>query len=56
MLKGPNEIFPFNFTILIFLDISIFFSLNFSSIRIAVNGVAYISQFNKGHMCATAPI
>ena len=38
--NGPNLILPFNLTIFNFFFISIFFSLNFSAIKTAVNGVA----------------
>ena len=44
-----NEIFPFNSTICRSLVISICFSLNFSFIKTAVNGVAYILHCSFGH-------
>ena len=47
--KGSNLTFPFNSTICKSLVISICFSLNFSFINTAVNGVAKILHFNLGH-------
>ena len=52
----PSLILLFNGTISRKEEISIFFSLNFSSIRAAVKGVAYILHLRSGHICATAPM
>ena len=46
----------FNGTIFRKDEISIFFSLNFSVINAAVNGVANNLHLSSGHICATAPI
>ena len=56
ILKGYKSIVPFNCTILRCLVISMCFSLNFSLISTAVNGVAYILHSSCGHRCAIAPI
>ena len=46
ILKGSSLTVPFNWTICKKGIISIFFSLNFSVTRDAVNGVAYILHLN----------
>ena len=56
ILNGARSKIPFNSTILRKGVISIFFSLNFSEIKIAVKGVAKILHFNLGQMCTIAPI
>jgi len=48
ILKGPKFILPFSLTISKCLVISIFFSLNFSITKLAVNGVAYILHLSSG--------
>ena len=50
ILNGPNSTDPFKFTISKLFVISICFSLNFSFIKTAVNGVAKILHFNFGHI------
>ena len=54
--KLPSLILLFKGTTSKYDEISIFFSLNFSRIKAAVNGVAYILHLRFGHMCATAPM